>query len=117
MLSTNLRSNIDDAFMRRLDVIVDFPVPDADQRLRLWAGCLSRLALDETVDLGFCARAFELTGGNIRSIAVTIAYRSAEDDRPVSMGDVIAAIAEEYRKLGRLCLEAEFGEYWPLLNG
>ena len=41
ILSTNLRSNIDDAFTRRLDVVVDFPMPDPDLRRQLWEQCLS----------------------------------------------------------------------------
>jgi SpoVK/Ycf46/Vps4 family AAA+-type ATPase len=116
ILSTNLRSNIDDAFTRRLDVIVDFPMPDAGLRRRLWEQCLTGLPADGDLDLGHCAKAFELSGGNIRSIAVTIAYEAAAGDRPVRMADVIRAIGQEYRKLGRLCLEAEFGEYFPLLR-
>jgi Winged helix domain, variant/ATPase family associated with various cellular activities (AAA) len=116
ILSTNLRSNIDDAFTRRLDVIVDFPMPDPDLRRRLWEQCLSGLPAVDELDLGYCAKAFELSGGNIRSIAVTIAYEAAAGDRPAQMADVVRAIGQEYRKLGRLTLEAEFGEYFPLLR-
>jgi hypothetical protein len=116
VLATNLRSNIDEAFTRRLDTIVDFPMPDAAQRLTLWDQCLAPLARGEALDLEYCARAFELSGGNIRSIAVTIAYQSAAGGRPVTMFDVVRAVGEEYRKLGRLCLEAEFGPYFPLLR-
>jgi ATPase family associated with various cellular activities (AAA) len=116
ILSTNLRSNIDDAFTRRLDVIVDFPMPDPELRRRLWERCLSGLPADDDLDLAYCAKAFELSGGNIRSIAVTIAYEAAAGDRPAQMADVVRAIGQEYRKLGRLTLEAEFGEYFPLLR-
>jgi hypothetical protein len=116
ILSTNLRSNIDEAFTRRLDVIVDFPMPDPELRHRLWEHCLSTLSVDGDLDLAYCAKAFELSGGNIRSIAVTIAYEAAAGERPVGMVDVIRAIAQEYRKLGRLCLEAEFGRYYALLR-
>jgi SpoVK/Ycf46/Vps4 family AAA+-type ATPase len=116
VLATNLRSNLDEAFTRRLDLIVDFPMPDRDLRRGLWAHCLSPLSIGGDVDLDFCAEAFELSGGDIRSIAVTIAYRAAAGDHDVSMADVIAAVGQEYRKLGRLCLEAEFGPYYPLLR-
>ena len=64
----------------------------------------------------FCAAAFELTGGNIRSAAITAAYLAAAADRPVGMAELIAAVEQEYRKLGRLVLEREFGRYLSLLR-
>ena len=112
VLSTNLRSNIDDAFTRRLDTIVDFPAPDESARLSLWRSCLAPpLPVADDVDLGFCAKAFTLSGGNIRSVALTAAYLAAGSGRPIGMGELIAAVQQEYRKLGRLVLEREFGPY------
>ncbi len=116
VLSTNLRSNIDDAFTRRIDVIVDFALPDATRRRRLWEHSIESLPQADDLDLDFVAGAFELSGGNIRSIAVTLAYRAASGERAIDMGDVVRAVAEEYRKLGRLTLQAEFGPYFPLLR-
>ena len=117
ILSTNLRANIDEAFTRRLDCIVDFPTPTEDLRLQLWRNCLAPpLPLGDDLDLAFCAAAFELTGGNIRSAATTAAYLAAEADRPVGMGELIAAVEQEYRKLGRLVLEREFGRYLAMLR-
>ena len=66
------------------------------------------------MDLEFCANAFELSGGNVRNVAVTAAYLAATDGDVVSMAHVIRAVTYEYRKLGRLCLEAEFGPYHSL---
>ncbi|MEV6955723.1 ATP-binding protein [Streptomyces sp. NPDC051183] len=115
VLATNLRANLDEAFTRRLDLVVDFPLPDAEQRLALWDRCLGpRLPRGDDLDLPFCAKSFELAGGDIRSAAVTAAYLAAEADRPVTMADLVAAVAREYRKLGRLCLESEFGPYLRL---
>jgi len=112
VLTTNLRANLDEAFTRRLDLVVDFPVPDQAQRRALWDRCLGRtLPRGDDLDLDFCARAFELTGGSIRACAVTAAYLAAEADRPVTMADLVAAVRREYRKLGRLLLESEFGPY------
>ena len=65
----------------------------------------------------FCAESFELAGGNIRSAATTAAYLAAEAHGPVTMAHVIAAVAQEYRKLGRLVLEKEFGHFLQLLTG
>ncbi|WP_435865736.1 ATP-binding protein [Streptomyces virginiae] len=112
ILTTNLRANLDEAFTRRLDVIADFPVPDAAQRRALWERCLGdRLPRADDVDLGFCAERFELAGGSIRSCAVTAAYFAAAAGGPLTMRQVMTAVAQEYRKLGRLVLEGEFGPY------
>ncbi|SFK68272.1 ATP-binding protein [Geodermatophilus ruber] len=117
VLATNLRANLDDALTRRLDVVVDFPVPDADLRRRLWDRCLgAAVPRDPDLDLGFCATAFELSGGNIRSAVVAAAYLAARDDRPVRTADLVTGVHREYRKLGRLTLEAEFGEYYAALR-
>ncbi|MFE9931556.1 ATP-binding protein [Streptomyces sp. NPDC005533] len=112
ILTTNLRANLDEAFTRRLDVVADFPVPDAAQRLALWERCLGgRLPRAGDLDLAFCADRFELAGGSIRACAVTAAYFAAAAGEPLTMGQVVKAVAQEYRKLGRLVLESEFGPY------
>ncbi|MEU9159153.1 ATP-binding protein [Streptomyces sp. NPDC048424] len=112
ILTTNLRANLDEAFTRRLDVVADFPVPDAAQRLALWERCLGgRLPRAGDLDLAFCADRFELAGGSIRACAVTAAYFAAASGEPLTMGQVVTAVAQEYRKLGRLVLESEFGPY------
>jgi Winged helix domain, variant/ATPase family associated with various cellular activities (AAA) len=117
ILATNLRANIDDAFLRRLDAVVDFPMPDKEQRERLWERCLGPLVpRSDDLDLDFCAGAFELSGGNIRNIAVAAAYLAANDDRAVGMADLIRGTRREYRKLGRLIGEAEFGPYFRLVE-
>jgi hypothetical protein len=116
VLATNLRANIDDAFTRRLDAIVDFPMPDADRRRRLWDQCLGPyMPRGDDLDLDFCARAFEFSGGAIRSVVVTAAYLAAEKGGSVGMGELITAVQREYRKLGRLLLEREFGPYFKLV--
>ncbi|MEU4804586.1 ATP-binding protein [Actinosynnema sp. NPDC023587] len=112
VLTTNLRSNVDEAFTRRIDVIAEFPVPDAAQRRALWDRCLgTALPRGGDLDLAFCAERFELAGGSIRSCVVTAAYLAAAADRPLVMADVVAAVHQEYRKLGRLVLENEFGPW------
>jgi hypothetical protein len=115
VLATNLRANIDDAFTRRLDAIIDFPAPTPPLRRALWVRCLAPpLPLADDLDLDFLADAFEMAGGNIRSASTTAAYLAAAAETAVSMQQVIAAVEQEYRKLGRLVLEREFGLYYPL---
>ncbi|WP_078955107.1 ATP-binding protein [Streptomyces griseus] len=117
ILATNLRANLDDAFTRRLDLVIDFPVPDAPQRLHLWNRTLGpHLPRATDLDLDFCAEAFELSGGNIRSIAVTAAYLAAESAGPLTMRMLIHAVQREYQKLGRLTLASEFGRYAEMLG-
>jgi len=120
ILATNLRSNIDDAFTRRLDMIIDFPAPDEKSRLSIWRQCLKPpVPCAPDLDLDFCARAFTLSGGNIRSAATTAAYLAAGVDGAIGMPELISAVQQEYRKLGRLVLEREFGPYFskPLAAG
>ena len=111
ILATNLRANLDEAFTRRLDVVVDFPTPDEELRLALWDRCLGVVPRSGDLDLRFCAEAFELTGGAIRSAAITAAYLAAEEDRALTSADLVTGVYREYRKMGRLTLEAEFGPY------
>ena len=101
ILATNLRANIDDAFTRRLDVMVDFPLPDATHR-RVALGPVPRTTVrrDPDVDLSFLADSFELAGGSIRSAAITAAYLAAADAGVIGMRHVVTAVQREYRKLG-----------------
>ena len=116
VLATNLRANIDDAFTRRLDAIVDFPVPDSDLRRTLWDQCLGpAVPRGEDLDLDFCAQAFDFSGGAIRSVVITAAYLAADKAGTVGMTELITAVHREYRKLGRLLLEREFGPYYKLV--
>ncbi|MBX7432787.1 ATP-binding protein [Mycobacterium sp. Y57] len=103
VLATNLRANLDDAFTRRLDLVVDFPLPDEAARLALWRGCLAPpVPTLADLDVADYAKAYALSGGNIRSAAITAAYLAAETESAVGDRHVRAAAAREYRKLGRL---------------
>jgi ATPase family associated with various cellular activities (AAA) len=115
ILTTNMRSNVDEAFTRRIDVVVDFPRPDEDDRLRLWQLNLSRgVPLAGDHDLEFLAQAFDLAGGNIRNVCLCAAYLAADAGRLVAMGDLVRGVAIEYRKLGRMWTGSEFGPYLDL---
>jgi SpoVK/Ycf46/Vps4 family AAA+-type ATPase len=117
ILSTNLRANVDEAFTRRLDAVIDFPFPDASHREVLWTQCLGKtVPLADDVDIVFLAKAFELSGGNIRSIALTSAYLAAESHASLDMADLIRAVHREYRKLGRLSVRSEFGEWFDVVE-
>ena len=116
ILATNLRANLDEAFTRRLDSLVDFPEPEEEYRRQLWERSLgTAMPRADDLDLRFLAESFQLAGGAIRNIVVAAAYAAAEHGRPLSMAHLIRATQREYLKMGRLCVESEFGPYYPLL--
>jgi ATP-dependent 26S proteasome regulatory subunit len=118
ILATNLRANLDEAFTRRLDSLVDFPEPEAEYRRRLWERSLgTTMPRTADIDLDFLAESFKLSGGAIRNIAVAAAYAAAEAQQPLDMGDLVRATQREYMKLGRMVVESEFGTYYRFLIG
>ncbi len=100
ILSTNLRQNIDAAFTRRLEFIVDFGEPCREQRLALWKCHLPDTApLAADVQLEEIAR-FAIVGGLIRNAAVAAAFLAASDNSAISSEHFINAIRREYEKSG-----------------
>ena len=103
VLATNFGQNIDQAFLRRIDVSVEFALPNADDRLRLWRTCLpDRAPVAAGVDLEALADAFDLTGGSIRKSALQAAFLAAEPGSAIDDDLLRQAIRREYQKLGRL---------------
>jgi AAA+ superfamily predicted ATPase len=103
ILATNLKGNIDEAFARRFQSLVNFPMPDAEQRLRLWEGMLrhtGRLAAD--VDLKALAEAHELSGGAIANVVRAAAIGALQSGRQsLQASDLQTGVAKELRKEGR----------------
>ena len=103
VLATNLRANLDDAFTRRLDMVIDFPLPDEAARLALWRRCLAPpVPCRDDLDFSRYAEPYPLAGGNIRAAAITAAYLAAETGSAIDDNHITTAIQQEYRKLGRL---------------
>ncbi|MFF4409946.1 ATP-binding protein [Streptomyces sp. NPDC001262] len=101
VLTTNLRSNIDTAFTRRFDEVVEFDSPGPQVRARLWRTFLGPAA-PENAPLDALARAYDLAGGSIRASVETAAFAAAAHDREVTLSDLLDGVETEYRKLGRL---------------
>jgi SpoVK/Ycf46/Vps4 family AAA+-type ATPase len=117
VLTTNLRGNIDEAFVRRLDCVLEFPLPEEAERLQIWQRAVPREApVCEDVDLEFLARKFKLAGGHIRNIALTAAYLAAEDRTAIGMKHFARATRREYQKLGKLIAESDFEQHYSLLK-
>ncbi|MEA2138689.1 MAG: hypothetical protein QOG56_1839 [Solirubrobacteraceae bacterium] len=117
ILATNFRSNIDDAFLRRLDFVIDFPFPEADDRRRIWKLLLPEQApVGDDVDLDFLATRFKLSGGGIRNCSLAAAFIAAEAGGTIGMEHLVRAVALEYGKLGRLTLEADFERFHGMVR-
>ena len=102
VLATNLRQNMDDAFIRRLHVVIEFPYPGEDDRRRIWAAIFPREApLAPTVDFDWLAREVRLSGGKIRNIAVAAAFQAASGSGVIGMPELLEAARREYEKSGQ----------------
>ncbi|HVC33401.1 MAG TPA: ATP-binding protein [Chloroflexota bacterium] len=117
ILTTNLRGSMDEAFVRRLDFVLEFPMPEEAERVAIWHLALPREApLDPDLDLAFLARKFRLTGGHIRNIALGAAFLAAGADCPIGMKHLVRATRREYQKLGKMVGEGDFEHYYGLLK-
>jgi SpoVK/Ycf46/Vps4 family AAA+-type ATPase len=111
ILSTNLKKNLDTAFVRRLQFIVDFPAPDEEQREKIWRQIFPPQApLDTDVDFPLLADKFKITGGNIKNIAVRSAYLAAHEETAISMKHIVLAAKRELQKIGVIFSKTEFFE-------
>jgi SpoVK/Ycf46/Vps4 family AAA+-type ATPase len=118
ILATNLKKNMDEAFVRRLHFCVDFPFPEETERLEIWR----RTFPPETprapdIDLPFLASRFKITGGNIRNIILTAAFLAVDESQPVSMRHLVLGAGHEFQKMGKLVVEGDFDQYFKLANG
>jgi AAA+ superfamily predicted ATPase len=103
ILATNLKGNIDEAFARRFQSQVYFPLPDANQRRQLWENTLNgRSGLSAGVDLADLAREFELTGGAITNVVRYGAISALQMKRTsINREDLVRGVVREFRKEGK----------------
>ncbi len=117
ILATNLRKNMDEAFARRMHFTIEFPIPEEADRLRIWKRIFPGEApLARDIDLAFLAHQFKITGGNIKNIALGAAFLAAENGGTINMEKIIRAIKREYQKMGKLCTEGDFAQYFELVK-
>jgi SpoVK/Ycf46/Vps4 family AAA+-type ATPase len=110
ILTTNMKSALDPAFLRRLRFVVSFPFPDAAQREEIWRRVFPSRTPTEGLDAVRLAR-LNVAGGNIRNIALHAAFLAAEAGQPVLMDHVLRAARGEYAKLEKTLTEAEIGNW------
>lgn len=118
ILASNLGQNIDDAFQRRLQFVVNFPPPETEDRYRIWRRIWPPAApLAEDIDFRFLAEQFKFSGGSIRNIALQAAFLAAEaGDEQITMRRIVASVMRELQKGGRLVSPRDFGPYAELLE-
>jgi ATP-dependent 26S proteasome regulatory subunit len=94
---------LDDAFIRRLTDTVHFPFPDEKSRVEIWHVIWPQEApLAADVDFNFLANRYQLSGGNIKNVALTAAFLAAADQSDISLRHLLQAIQREYLKMGKV---------------
>jgi hypothetical protein len=108
ILTTNMKSALDPAFLRRIRFVVQFPFPDADRRAEIWQRVFPSETPTDGLDPARLAR-LGVAGGNIRNIAMNAAFLAADEDGPVRMSHMVRAARMEYAKTEKPLTEAEIG--------
>lgn len=113
ILATNRKKDLDEAFLRRLRYIVDFPLPGYDERLRIWRQILPGNVDCARLDLPFLAQKLPLAGGHLRSIVFNACLQSARrgSKAVLTMPAVLAAAKREYEKLDRPLSRDQLGAH------
>jgi hypothetical protein len=106
ILTTNMKDALDTAFLRRIRFVVQFPFPDAEQRAEIWRRIFPPDTPTEKLDPSKLAR-LNVTGGNIRNIALNAAFLAADAEEPVRMRHLLRAAHSEYAKLEKPLTEVE----------
>jgi hypothetical protein len=103
ILATNLRQNMDDAFIRRLQFAIEFPFPDEDERRRIWEVHFPVEApRDPAIDFGLLGREYRIAGGNIKNIVLASAFLAAGEALPIGMDHILRATRRELQKMGKV---------------
>ncbi|MCM1157431.1 MAG: ATP-binding protein [Bacteroidales bacterium] len=113
ILATNYVQNMDEAFKRRIQFWIEFPFPDETCRKRLWEKVFpEQMEFGEMPDYDFLAKHFELSGSQIKNIALQAAFFAADERRGADMGHIIRALLMEIRKTGKKISREDLREYY-----
>jgi SpoVK/Ycf46/Vps4 family AAA+-type ATPase len=110
ILATNRRAALDSAFLRRLRFVIDFPFPSTADRRRIWERVFPPEAAVDGVEFGVLSR-LELSGGNIKSMAINAAFLAAGDHAAIGMAHLARAAAREHAKLSKPMTVPELNAY------
>ncbi len=118
ILATNRKKDLDEAFLRRLRYIVDFPLPDAEERKKIWRQVVPEHADSSQLEFDFLAGQFPLSGGNIRSIVFNACLQCADGStNQLTMKETIVAVKREFDKMNRSLSLEQYGAYASLVEG
>lgn len=117
VMTTNFQNNIDAAFFRRISYVIHFNLPSAEFRYRIWKKIFPKeVPLSQDIDFDFLAKNFEISGGNIKNIALVSAFMAAsENSKELKFSHILKAVKYELKKQGSTVLNHEFGQYAYLL--
>jgi AAA+ superfamily predicted ATPase len=112
IMATNFEKNVDSAFLRRIHVRVAFALPGVEERSAIWRRNMPPAAPVGDIDVDWLAERFEPSGGAIRNATVQAAFAAASGGTDITMKTAVVGVAREYRKLGRLVKEQDFGPHF-----
>ena len=113
ILATNRKKDLDEAFLRRLRFVLEFPMPGPAERLRIWRSVIPAGVDASQLDFDFLAQRFPLAGGHLRAIVFQACLQSASEGAPraLEMSAIVRAVQREYDKLDRASSLDQFGPY------
>ncbi len=124
ILATNRKKDLDEAFLRRLRYILDFPIPEVEQREKIWRQVVPKAVEASEIEFHYLAKQFPLAGGHIRSIVFNACLQCANGTLPadgfrgkLTMEQIIIAVKREYDKLNRAVSLEQFGPYAAIIKG
>lgn len=104
ILASNFKTNIDTAFTRRFQSIIEFEVPSYGERLQLWQNNLPKgIKIAEDVNLNELSKKYDITGANIVNIIQYACLRTLEDkNESINLNHLLQGIKKEYAKEGKM---------------
>lgn len=115
ILTTNLKDSLDQAFIRRLRFIINFPYPKKEARSEIWTNIFPQQTPTQGLDYKLLGQ-LDMAGGNIRSVALNAAFIAADADEPVMMKHILTAAQAECTKIGRALSRKEIASWLPTTN-
>ena len=110
LLATNMKDNMDDAFKRRIKFMINFSLPSAEIRQKLWHSILpEKTPCDPGLDLDYFAQQFELSGSQIKDVMLLAAFIAAQHQTALSNEHIKEALTLNYQKSGKILTKSDFG--------
>ncbi|MBQ6886965.1 MAG: ATP-binding protein [Lachnospiraceae bacterium] len=116
ILASNYKKNIDEAFMRRMRYLVEFPIPDVETRKEIWRSSFTEQVPKEELDFDFLAENFELSGGIIKNIVLNAIFSAAQQGKEVEMIHILESLKNEKAKIGKPMIKKDFAKYEYLFD-